>query len=228
MFREQCNRWVNSIHSRRHPNLCFQRYGKPNAFYPAKYASDNSRLVKRTTIIARMFYHTGIALLCESNPLAASNPQVLQEMQTWQLRNARELCGIVAHAKDRGVASVALRSLHTVTACLTSRAEQDEVFAIFDKIRKETGWRIDFIYADLRKVWGHDKPEEPQMPNYPYSTSSLPPAPPPRKMPVGIVNPTYAKADFARQDNPFEGYYVAPIQQAPVQHPGHSVVFNHY
>ena len=183
-----------------------------------------------------MFYHTGIGLLCESNPLAASSPQVLQEMQTWQLHNARQLCGIVAHVKDRGVASVALRSLHTVTACLTSRAEQDEVFAIFDKIRKETGWRIDFIYADLRKVWGHDKPEEPQVPttNYPYATSSsgsgssLPPAPPPRKMPVGIVNPTYAKADFARSDNPYEGYYVAPIQHPPVQHPGHSMGFNHY
>ena len=193
-----------------------------------KVISNNARLVKRATIVARLFYHTGIGLLCESNPLAASNPQVQQEMQTLQMSNARDLCGIVAHVKDRGVASVALRSLHTVVPCLKSRAEQDEVLAIFDKIQKETGWRIDFIYADLRKTWGHDKPEEPPVHNYTYATTSLPPAPPPRKLPAGIVNPTYAKADFARQDNPYEGYYVAPIQHPPVQHPGHSVVFNHY
>lgn len=65
------------------------------------------------------------------------------------------------------------------------------------------------------------------MPNFTYSTS-LPPAPPPRKMPpAGIVNPTYAKADFARQDNPYEGYYVAPIQHPQVSHSTHGV-FGHY
>lgn len=131
---------------------------------------------------------------------------------------------LISHS---GVASVALRSLHTVAVCLTDRAEQDEVLAIFDKIRKETGWRIDFIYADLRKNWGHDKPEETQLTTFSYATS-LPPAPPPMKMPpVGIVNPTYAKADFARQDNPYEGYYVAPIPHPPVQ-PSNPGVFGPY
>lgn len=69
----------------------------------SKSAPDQSRLVKRTTIVARMFYHTGICLLCETNPMAATNPQVMQEMHEWQMRNARELCGIVAHVKDRSV-----------------------------------------------------------------------------------------------------------------------------
>lgn len=67
--------------------------------------ADKRRLVKRTTMVARMFYHTGICLLCESNPLAGSNPAVQQEMHSWQMRNARELCGIVAHFKDRLVLS---------------------------------------------------------------------------------------------------------------------------
>ena len=59
------------------------------------------RLLKRTAIVSRMFYHTGITLLCESNPLSSSDLQVQHEMETWQLQNARELCGIVAHVKDR-------------------------------------------------------------------------------------------------------------------------------
>lgn len=59
------------------------------------------RMVKRAAIIARMFYHTGIGLLCESNPLSPTNIQVQQDMSTWQLNNAKELCGIVAHVKDR-------------------------------------------------------------------------------------------------------------------------------
>lgn len=121
---------------------------------------------------------------------------------------------------------MAIRSLHSVAFCLVDRAEQTEVFAIFDKIKKETGWRIDFIYEDLKKKWGFDKEQEAQMQTYSYSTS-LPPAPPMKMPPAGIVNPTFAKADFARTDNPYEGYYVAPIQHPSIPHSG-PAVFSHY
>lgn len=60
-----------------------------------------TRLVKRTTIVARMFYHTGIYILSQTNPVASTNQQVLQEMHQLQMQHARELCGIVAHTKDR-------------------------------------------------------------------------------------------------------------------------------
>ena len=126
---------------------------------------------------------------------------------------------------------MAIRSLHNVSVCLTSRPEQDEVFSIFDRIRKETGWRIDFIYDDLRKKWGHDKPEEMAMQpfnNFPGGGSSLPPAPPIKMPPVGIINPMYAKADFARTDGPYGEYYVAPIPHPPVQPPNVNSVFHTY
>ena len=62
---------------------------------------DQSRLIKRTTIIARMFYHTGVCLLAQTNPIASTSPQVMQEMQNLEMHHAREVCGIVAHVKDR-------------------------------------------------------------------------------------------------------------------------------
>lgn len=106
-----------------------------------------------------------------------------------------------------------------VGECLTDRAEQDEVFALFDKIRRETGWRIDFIYEDLRKKWGHNDQEALAL-NQPYAPStSLPPAPPLKLPPVGIINPVFAKADFTQQDHPYQQYYVPPA--TPLPHPGH-------
>jgi len=53
-----------------------------------------------------------------------------------------------------GVASVALRSLAHAAEPLTDRREQEEVLQIFDKINKETGWRIGFIYKELKEKWG--------------------------------------------------------------------------
>ncbi|KAL9125138.1 MAG: hypothetical protein Q9217_005615 [Psora testacea] len=176
-------------------------------------------LIKRTTIVARMFYHTGVCLLAQTNPLASSNQQVMQEMQNLEMHNARELCGIVAHVKDRGVASVALRSLAIAGECLTDRAEQDEVLGIFDKIRQQSGWRINFIYDGLKKKWGHND-DVIQQPNHGYSssTSSLPP--PPKMPPMGIVNPQFAKADFQQAEHPYQKYYVPPVQPPP--HPAYN------
>ena len=63
--------------------------------------SNVSRLVKRASIVARMFYHTGVCLITQTNPLSQSNPQVMQQMRELEMHHARELCGIVAHVKDR-------------------------------------------------------------------------------------------------------------------------------
>ena len=42
---------------------------------------------------------------------------------------------------------------------LTKRSEQDEVLQIFEKINKETGWRIGFVYKDLKEKWGWNEVE---------------------------------------------------------------------
>ena len=178
---------------------------------------------------------------------------------------------------------MALRSLAHAAEVLTKRHEQEEVLQIFDKINKETGWRIGFVYKDLKEKWGwNEEPsahqfaqthtaakqqkerEEAQqrqlqeqaaaamqqqsydfhqqqrlnlpMPQHPPPQSLGPPPPPvsmnstpsgssgsggsggqggggaaaPRKMPQGIPNPMYAKADFNLPQHPYQNFYVAP------------------
>ncbi|KAK3721073.1 hypothetical protein LTR37_003363 [Vermiconidia calcicola] len=246
----------------------------PMAFlYPyqttSKSAFPEVWLVKRSTIVARLFYHTAQLLLAQVNPYYGTDNMEMADMQT---RHSQMICGIAAHVKDRGVASVAIRSLHHGAEVLTKRSEQEEVLQIFDKINKETGWRIGFVYKDLKEKWGWNEDPSPQqfaqthtaarqqkeaqeaqqrqlqeqaqaaqnmqqmqqgygnhqqnlnlpMPQHPPPQSMGPPPPAaasnpsstsaaaPKKMPQGIPNPMYAKADFNLPQHPYQNFYVAP------------------
>ena len=63
---------------------------------------------------------------------------------------------------NSGVASVAIRALAHAAEVLTDRREQEEVLQIFDKINKETGWRIGFVYKELKERWGWNEEPSPQ------------------------------------------------------------------
>ena len=63
-----------------------------------------------------------------------------------------------------GVASVALRSLAIAAECLTIRKEQEEVLQTFQKIKQETGWRVDFLHKELKGKWGWENPVPPAPP----------------------------------------------------------------
>lgn len=163
-------------------------------------------------------------------------------MSSLQMHHARLICGIVAHVKDRGVASVALRSLAIASECLVIRREQEEVLEIFEKIRKETGWKVGFLNKELRAKWGWDAEEahQQQMLAQQQSQSSLgqffpptmqgqvismqpslPPAPPPPSrpaMPTGILNPLLAKADFSLPNHPYQSHYIPANQQSHFIH----------
>lgn len=218
-------------------------------------------LIKRTTIVARLFYHTAMLLLAQINPYYPTSSSA--EMAELERKSSTMICGIVAHVKDRGVASVALRSLHHAAEVLDKREEQDEVLQIFDKINKETGWRIGFVYKDLKEKWGwnedasasqfaqththakqqreakeaqqrqlqeqaqqaqHNMQQQQQQQMYMNQQQQQnlpqpvhPPSAPtpsagamPRKMPQGIPNPMYAKADFSLPQHPYQSHYVAP------------------
>lgn len=56
------------------------------------------RFIKRTTVVARLFYNTAICLLAQTNPLMPSSSAEMHEMQ---MSHSHQLCGIVAHVKDR-------------------------------------------------------------------------------------------------------------------------------
>ena len=92
-----------------------------------------------------------MCVLAQINPL---HPHDSNENRAAQLHHAHQVCGIVAHTRDRGVASVAIRSLATSSSVLTDRQEQTEVLNILDKISKETGWRLGKVLIQLKKDWG--------------------------------------------------------------------------
>jgi hypothetical protein len=177
------------------------------------------RLIKRATIVGRLFYHTAMCLLPQINPLMSKDTE---EMRQMQLNHAHQICGITAHVKDRGVASVALRSLAIAAECLVVRREQEEVLDIFEKIRKETGWKVGFLNKELKTKWGWPHEDSTQQQMAPqqsslqfFPTTSLPPAPPQpqaRPMPSGIPNPLLKTADFSLPNHPYQQYYQPPNQ----------------
>lgn len=75
--------------------------------------------------------------------------------------NATMICGIAAHVKDRGVASVTLRSLAIAAECLTGHQQQQEVLKIFSEITRQTGWHTAFIARGLKVKWGWEQPAMP-------------------------------------------------------------------
>lgn len=90
-------------------------------------------------------------LLAQINPIL---PKDSEEARASQLHHAHQVCGIVTHTDDRGVASVSIRSLAIVAEVLTDRAEQDEVVATLEKIDRETGWKLGAVVKNLERVWG--------------------------------------------------------------------------
>jgi hypothetical protein len=148
-----------------------------------------------------------------------------EEMHTMQLNHAHQICGITAHVKDRGVASVAIRSLAIAGECLVVRREQEEVLEIFEKIRKETGWNVKFLNVELKAKWGwQEEVGQQQMaaqqnslaqffPTTQAPATNLPPAPPPAprpKVPGGILNPLLKTADFSLPNHPYQQFYQPP------------------
>lgn len=163
-----------------------------------------------------------MCLLAQINPIL---PRDNEEMQTMLLNHAHQICGITAHVKDRGVASVAIRSLAIAGECLVDRREQEEVLEIFEKIRKETGWNVKFLNTELRKHWGWQDEVGQQQLTTPQSslaqfftpaqapTTSLPPAPPQAgkpNVPGGILNPLLKTADFSLPNHPYQQFYQPP------------------
>ncbi|OJJ98698.1 hypothetical protein ASPACDRAFT_121261 [Aspergillus aculeatus ATCC 16872] len=215
-YNEWCDQWVRAV---------------PRSMMPVGYLHSwqtNSKsvfpeiwLIKRSTIVAQLLYHTTRILLTKTNPVES---EFSAEMQTIQQGHARDICGIVAHSKDRGVASLSIRFLAIAAGCLVTREAQHEVFEILDHIIKETGWRTESVKNELQAAWGwsshhgppmatseeivamfgsgdgHDHPDAPLRPCHISPESKI----------VGVVNPLMASADFSMENHPYQDHYVAP------------------
>ncbi|CAG8957819.1 hypothetical protein HYFRA_00000159 [Hymenoscyphus fraxineus] len=234
----------NRLHSRYQEwqilkNLCDSWNDNiPRTMQPMAYLSapkSSIKLVKRATIVGRLFYHTAMCLLPQIHPLI---PKESDELRPMQMHHAHQICGIVAHVKDRGVASVALRSLAIAADCLVTRREQEEVLEVFEKIRAETGWKVGFLHRELKRKWGwpeepvQQPPMVPQLNHLPHffpnatlaqtAHASLPAAlPASRLVPSGGPNPLLKTADFSHPNHPYQQHYQPPNipnSQAPFSH----------
>lgn len=160
-----------------------------------------------------------MCLLAQINPIMSADTP---EMNSIMSHHAHEICSIVAHSRDRGIASVAIRSLAIAAECLTIRQEQEEVLRVFEHIRMKTGWRISFINEELKQKWNWA--EEPQQTFFPSTTqasASLPPPPPQPQRPVipsGILNPLLRTADFSLPNHPYQQHYQPPSQHNNYSH----------
>jgi hypothetical protein len=99
-------KWLTLKHLCDKWDACVPQTMHPMAVLPTYVTSSKSSfpevwLIKRSTIVARLFYHTALALLGDVHPMANVDPQVTQQMQDLRLYHSRQICGIVAHVKDR-------------------------------------------------------------------------------------------------------------------------------
>lgn len=101
-----------------------------------------------------------MCLLAQINPLKATHHDD-DEIRAAQLHHAHQVCGIVAHTKDHGVASVAIRSLAISGSVLHEPREQHEVLAILTRIYHHTGWNLSRVHLELKRAWGWEPPALP-------------------------------------------------------------------
>lgn len=151
----------------------------------------------------------------------SQHPDASAELAALCLHHAHQTCGIVTHVKDRGVASVSLRSIAIAAEVLQQRGEQEEVMATLKRIRKDTGWNITFLEKELPEHWGwNSKLEEPSMINQFFqqggqgghqggSNGQSGPGTP-KALKGGMVNPMLAKADFSLPQHPYQQWYQPP------------------
>ncbi|EZF32236.1 hypothetical protein H109_06763 [Trichophyton interdigitale MR816] len=152
-----CDEWERCIPRSMRPLGYLQPWqSKTKSSFPEVW------LVKRSSVVARLFYHTTCVLLAKTHP---TESQFSENMLAIQQSHANDICGIVAHVKDRGVASVSIRCLVIAAECLVNRVSQEQVLDIMDKILKETGWKIGALQQELVQKWGWNvKAEGPPMP----------------------------------------------------------------
>ncbi|GCB26907.1 adhesion and hyphal regulator 1 [Aspergillus awamori] len=209
-YNEWCDHWARAV---------------PRSMMPLGYIHSwqtNSKsvfpqiwLIKRSTIIARLLYHTARILLTKTNPVES---EYSAEMQTVQQSHARDICGIVAHSRDRGVASLSIRFLAIAAECLATREAQQEALGILEDIIKQTGWKAEHVKQELQEAWGWSDSHGPPMhmsedilalfnSDHPLAADHTPARP---KVPAGVINPLMATADFSMENHPYQDYYVAP------------------
>ncbi|KAA8652450.1 Zn(II)2Cys6 transcription factor [Aspergillus tanneri] len=204
VYNEWCDHWAKAV---------------PRSMVPLSYLQPwqtNSKsvfpeiwLIKRSAIVAQLFYHTARILLTKVNPVES---EFSPEMQSMQQSHVHDICGIVVHIKDGGISSLCIRFLAVAAACLSTRDAQEEILGTVDRIIRETGCRAEHIKDELQEAWGWTSVHHEVDTLFNDQAFNPDPSSTLLKMPPVVVNPLMAFADFSLENYPYQGYYVAPNQ----------------
>ncbi|KAF5532410.1 transcriptional regulatory moc3 [Fusarium mexicanum] len=164
------------------------------------------------------------------------SPATSERMRFLQLQHAYQVCGIVAHTTDKGVATVAIRCLAIAAAVLTNPNEQDEILEVLDRFNSTNGWRLGAIEMELKKEWGWERMKmptsSPKTENSQVSvisavrraSMSLTPSrilTPPVMGSVGTKTPVnpLSFADFKLPNHPYQNWYEPPSRSSSFDPP---------
>ncbi|KAG9496866.1 hypothetical protein J7337_011655 [Fusarium musae] len=164
------------------------------------------------------------------------SPASSQRLRFLQLQHAYQVCGIVAHTTDKGVATVSIRCLAIAAAVLTNPNEQDEILEILDRFNSTNGWRLGAVEMELKREWGWERMKmptsSPKTDNSQDSvisavrraSMSLTPSrilTPPVMGPVGTKTPVnpLSFADFKLPNHPYQNWYEPPSRSSSFDPP---------
>ncbi|KGO63844.1 Protein of unknown function DUF3468 [Penicillium italicum] len=169
-------------------------------------------LVNRSAIVSRLFYYASRILLAKTHPFQS---EFDQDMRKMKLNHAYEMCGLIAHTKDRGVADISFYFLTLAAECLETREAQEEVLGIFDTITKVTGRSAEPIKNDLKQLWSwaeaHPHTVTPaQMHSHFYEPDPALSISNHQGSSPSLHNPLLTAGDFSLENHPYQGYYVPP------------------
>ncbi|KAK6579697.1 hypothetical protein PZA11_007933 [Diplocarpon coronariae] len=221
-LKELCDRWDASV----------PRTMQPMGYLPAGPTRSTSAfaevwLIKRATIVGRLFYHTAVCLLAQINPLQSRDTD---EMNTMQMHHAHLICGIVAHVKDRGLRASPSGLSRSPPNASPAAASRTRSWRSSRRSGKRRGGRWASSARSSRRDGagrGTPRPRRPRRPRAARPRVSSSPRPqhrpraarrrPPARpgLPSGILNPLLAKADFSLPNHPYQQYYQPPSHAPP-------------
>jgi hypothetical protein len=102
-----------------------------------------------------------MCLLAQIYPRISPEDKTSETLRKQARKHSDELCGILIHTKDKAVFSVTMQCLDVAADALLVRAKQEEIMALFEKIRRECGWRSEYYKKELQMEWGWSSAEAP-------------------------------------------------------------------
>ncbi|KGO43882.1 Protein of unknown function DUF3468 [Penicillium expansum] len=207
-YNRWCEQWAKSIPRSLVPLGHLQPWQtNSNSAFPEVW------LANRSAIVSRLFYHASRILLAKTHPFQS---EFEEDMRKMKCSHAHEICGLVAHTTDRGVAGISFYFLALAAECLETREAQEEVLGIFDTITKVTGSSPEPIKNDLKQIWSwaeaHPHTVTPaQMHNHFYELDPSLSISNNQCSSSSLHNPLLTAGDFSLENHPYQGYYVPPL-----------------